>query len=279
MQAIDVAIDAAHRAGSHIREHFGRPQRTEMKSPTEIVTQVDRDAEQIIVRTIREAFPGDDFLGEEGHTPQEGAERVWVIDPLDGTRNYALGIPIFCVSIALAVRGHMALGVIYDPLRNETFSAELGGGAFLNGVPVRQLQRKGLNEAVVCVGMVPAQSEDNPELALPMLVQMRHVVAAMRNLGSAALGLAYVASGRIDVSYQDRLSAWDMLAGALLVNEAGGVATDFHGEPIVLSSDSIIAALDPDFHRVVLEIAQDVGRLRDVATAPGAVGVPQPGLD
>jgi myo-inositol-1(or 4)-monophosphatase len=257
MQAIDVAIEAAHRAGSLIRDRFGQPQQTEMKNATEIVTQVDRDAEQIIVRAIQEAFPEHDFWGEEGHVPRRDAEHVWVIDPLDGTRNYTLGIPVFCVSIALAVRGRAVLGVIYDPLRDETFSAEQGGGTYLNHVRVRPSQRQHLDEAVVCVGMVPAQSPDNPELALPMLIGLRHAIAAMRNLGSAALGLAYVACGRIDVSYQDHLNAWDMLAGAVLVTEAGGTATDFQGEPISLSSHSILAALNPGFHSRVLEIAAE----------------------
>ncbi len=279
MQAIEVAIEAAHRAGSLLRERFGQPQSTEMKGPTEIVTQVDRDAEEIIVRTIRQAFPEHDFLGEEGHVPRQDAEHVWVIDPLDGTRNYTVGIPLFSVSIALTVRGRMALGVIYDPQRDETFTAQLGSGTYLNGVRVQRPGRTRLDEAVVYAGFVPAQSLANPELSMPLLVRLRPSIAAMRNLGSAALGLAYVACGRMDVAFQDRLSPWDMCAGALLVQEAGGVATDFNGEPISLSSRSIIVALNADFHKTVLEIAQDVSRRRNAPMEQRMPGVPQPSSD
>jgi myo-inositol-1(or 4)-monophosphatase len=279
MQALDVAIDAAHKAGSLIRDRFGQPQQTEMKSPTEVVTQVDRDAEQIIVRTIQRAFPDHEFLGEEGHAPRENAEHVWVVDPLDGTRNYTLGIPLFCVSIALTVRGRVVVGAIYDPQRNETFSACVGGGTHLNGVKVQGCARTCLDQAIVYAGFVPAQSPNNPELSMPMLVRLRPSVAAMRNLGSVALGLAYVACGRIDLAYQDRLSPWDMCAGALLVQEAGGVATDFAGQLISSSSNSIIAALNRDYHRVVLEIAQDVSRMRSPAADQGMTDVPQPGLE
>jgi myo-inositol-1(or 4)-monophosphatase len=262
MQAIDVAIDAAHKAGSLIRARFGQPLRVEMKNPTEVVTQVDRDAEDIIVRTIQQAFPDHDFWGEEGHAPRQDAEHVWVVDPLDGTRNYTLGIPLFCVSIALAVRGRLAVGVVYDPQREETFSAQLGSGTHLNGVKLQASVRTRLDEVVVHAGFVPAQSPNNPELAMPMLVRLRPSISAVRNLGSAALGLAYVACGRLDIAYQDYLSPWDMCAGALLVQEAGGVATDLSGEPISLASRSIVAALNPSFHKVMLEIAQELDGAR-----------------
>lgn len=265
IQALDVAIDAAHKAGSLIRDRFGQPKETEMKTPTDIVTQVDRDAEEIIVRTIQQAFPGHEFLGEEGHAPRQNAEHVWVVDPLDGTRNYTLGIPLFCVSIALTFRGHVVLGVIHDPERDETFSARLGGGTHLNGVKVQGCVRTPLDQAIVYAGFVPAQSPNNPELSMPMLARLRPSIAAMRNLGSVALGLAYVACGRIDLAYQDHLNPWDMCAGAVLVQEAGGVATDLHGEAVSLSSRSIAVALNSDFHKLVLEIAQDVSRARSAA--------------
>jgi myo-inositol-1(or 4)-monophosphatase len=279
MQAIDLAIQAAHEAGALIRAGFRQPQQIRMKTPTEIVTQVDQEAEQIIVRTIQQAFPDHDFLGEEGHVPRQNAEHVWVIDPLDGTRSYALGIPFFCVSIALTVRGRVELGVIYDPLGEETFHARLGGGTHLNGVRVRPAQQTCLDEAVVYVGIAPARSRNNPELAMPVLERLGPSIAAIRNLGSAALGIAYVACGRLDISYHDRLSPWDMCAGALLVQEAGGVATDFSGEPISLSSNSIIAAGNPNSHQVVLEIAQEVSRMRSVASDHRTTGATQPGHD
>ncbi len=279
MQAIDVAIQAAHEAGALICAGFRQPQQVRMKAPTEVVTQVDYEAEQTIVRTIQRAFPDHEFLAEEGHVPRRDAEHIWVIDPLDGTRSYARGIPFFCVSIALTVRGRVVLGVIYDPQGQETFHAQLGGGTYLNGARVRPGLRKRLDEAVVYVGVGPAQSPNNPELSMPILRRLRPSIAAIRNLGSAALGLAYVAGGRLDISFQDYLSPWDVCAGALLVQEAGGVATDFGGEPISLSSSSVIAALNPDCHRVVLEIAQDVGRMRNMGADQTISGVPRAGLD
>jgi myo-inositol-1(or 4)-monophosphatase len=279
MQALDVAIQAAHKAGALIRAGFRQPQQVHMKAPTQIVTQVDRDAEQIIVRTIQQAFPDHGFLGEEGHAPRPDSEHVWAIDPLDGTRSYTLGIPFFCVSIALTVQGRVVLGVIYDPLGEETFHAQLGGGAFLNGARVRTRQRTRLDEAVVYVGIAPARSRNNPELAMPVLARLGPSIAAIRNLGSAALGMAYVACGRLDISYHDRLSPWDMCAAALLVQEAGGVATDFSGMPISLSSKSIIVAGSPVFHQAVLEIAQEVSRARCAASDQMATGVAQPSRD
>ena len=235
MEAIAVAIEAAHKAGEIILRHFRQPQEIRTKGPQDIVTQVDLDAEDIIVRTIRRAFPGHEFLGEEGHTADRDAEHLWVIDPLDGTRNYAAGIPFFCVSIALSVEGTAVLGVIYDPLRGETFSAETGQGA-------------------------------NPGLSLPMLMRLRPAIAAMRNMGSAALSLAYVACGRLDIAYHDRLSAWDLLAGALLIEEAGGIATDLNGQAISTSARDIIAANSPALHVPVLHIAQEVLKERKTRT-------------
>ena len=266
MEAIAVAIEAAYKAGEIILRHFRQPQEIRTKGPQDIVTQVDLDAEDIIVRTIRRAFPGHEFLGEEGHTADRDAEHLWVIDPLDGTRNYAAGIPFFCVSIALSVEGTAVLGVIYDPLRGETFSAETGQGAYLNGQKVHFVRKAGLEQAIVYAGFLPAQNAENPGLSLPMLMRLRPAIAAMRNMGSAALSLAYVACGRLDIAYHDRLSAWDLLAGALLIEEAGGIATDLNGQAISTSSRDIIAANSPALHVPVLHIAQEVLRERQTRT-------------
>jgi myo-inositol-1(or 4)-monophosphatase len=258
MNAIAVATEAAHKAGELILRHSRQAQDIHFKTPTEIVTAVDREAEDIIVRTIQQTFPDHQFLGEEGHTASQGADCVWVIDPLDGTRNYTLGIPFFSVSIALAVKGKTVLGVIYDPERGELFSAEAGKGTRLNGAKVHFARRTSMEQAVAYVGFVPAQNPDNPQLALPMLVRLRPAIAAVRNIGSAALSLAYVACGRLDIAYHEWLSAWDMLAGALLIEEAGGTATDFAGRPMSLASQNIIAANNPAFHAPVLRLARQV---------------------
>ena len=266
MDAISVAIEAAYKAGELILRNFRQPQEVYMKAPTEVVTQVDRDAEDIIVRTIRQAFPNHEFLGEEGHTASQEADHVWVIDPLDGTRNYTLGIPFFCTSIALSVRGQPVLGVIHDPNHGETFSAQAGEGAYLNGTQVHCQPRPSLEQAIAYAGFVPAQSPDNPELALPMVIRLRPHIAAVRNLGSAALSLAYVACGRLDIAFQDWVSAWDVLAGSVLVKEAGGMVTDVCGSEISATSQSIIATTNPAFHTTVLRVAQQVLSERESQT-------------
>jgi len=258
MDIAAVAIKAAHQAGEVILQNFRQPQEIHFKAPTEIVTQVDRDVEDIIVRTIEQVFPDHHFLGEEKHRSDQDAEYVWVIDPLDGTRNYTRGIPFFCTSIALTRKGRPILGVIYDPLRAETFYGEMGKGMYLNGTKVQYTRKSSLEQAIVYVGFLPAQHNDDPGLALPMFMRLRPTISGMRKMGSAALSLAYVACGRIDIAYHDRLDAWDMMAGALLIEEAGGIATDFAGQPLSLSSHDIIAANTTAFHTMVLQIAQEM---------------------
>jgi myo-inositol-1(or 4)-monophosphatase len=258
MQPINVAIEAAHNAGELILKCFRKPQKIEWKGPADIVTQADRDAEEAIVRTIRQAFPDHGFLAEEGHSESQRADYLWVIDPLDGTRNYAAGIPFFCTSIALVLRGQPVLGVIYDPLHRETFSAERGKGTYLNGEKVSFPPKTHLEQARLYFGLPPYKRKDSPGLALPMLVRLYPTLDMVRNSGSAALSLAYVACGRLDISYHDHVNAWDMLAGVLLVQESGGIATEFSGGPISLSSRDVIAANVPAFHAQVLRVAQEV---------------------
>ena len=258
MEPLTVAIEAAHQAGELILQRFRRPQEVRAKGPQDVVTEADLEAEEAIVRCLRKAFPEDQFLGEEGHRATSDASRVWVIDPLDGTRNYTVGFPFFCTSIALSIQGKAVLGVIHDPVHGETFSALAGQGACLNGQRVRLTPKAALGQAILYVGFLPAGNPKNPGLALPMFNRLRPSTLAMRNMGSAALSLAYLACGRLDIAYHDYLSAWDVLAGALLISEAGGIATDFAGKPISISSCNIIAASSPGLYAPVLQIAQQV---------------------
>ena len=258
MQPIDVAIGAAQQAGALIRDRFHRSGEVHWKGPADMVTQVDQDAEEIIVRAIRQAFPDHEFLGEEGHQPGPHAEYVWVIDPLDGTWNYATGIPFFSTSIALAVRGQPQVGVIYDALHDETFAAQAGQGVSLNGCPVRCSQRTHLEHASVAPGIVPARKRGNPGLALPILARLHPLIETARMSGSAALALAYVACGRLDIAFFDYLNAWDFLAGVLMIAEGGGVVSEFSGQPISLESRDVLAACNPAFHAQVLQIAQQM---------------------
>ena len=262
MDTITVAIDAAHRAGELALRQFRQPQEIRRKGPADPVTATDVAAEDMIVSTIRRAFPDHEFLGEEGHRAPTDAEYLWVIDPIDGTRNYAHGIPFFCTSIALARHGQPVLGVIYDPTLKETFHAEAGRGAYLNGQPIHVSHKTKLEDAILSLSLVPARQVGNAHVALPMLMRLQPAVESVRIMGSAALHLAYVACGRFDVGFQDSVHAWDVLAGVLLVQEAGGIVTDLMGQPVSTSSHDCIAANNASFHSAVLRIAEEVAAER-----------------
>jgi myo-inositol-1(or 4)-monophosphatase len=258
MAHLDLAIQAARAAGKHVLQHFRLPLDVRAKGAHDYVTDVDLEAEALIVRMIHEQCPADGFLGEEGHSPDPTDHRVWVIDPLDGTRNYTVGIPFFCVSIALCIGGQTELGVIYDPVRDEVFSALTGGGSYLNGQPIQNEPKTDYDGAIAYVGWKPDLPSHSKGFSLPLFECLRRSVAAMRNIGSAALSLAYVSCGRIDIAFHDRLSAWDMLAGALLIEEAGGTVTDTDGRPITLRSQDIVAANGAELHASVLQAAREV---------------------
>jgi myo-inositol-1(or 4)-monophosphatase len=262
MDEITVAIQAAQEAGALALRRFRQPQEIRRKGPADPVTQADHEAEDLIVGTIQQVFPDHEFLGEEGHHAPADAEHLWVIDPIDGTRNYAHGVPFFCTSIALARYGQPVLGVIYDPTLKETFHAELGKGAYLNGQPIHVSRTTELEDAILSLSLVPARQVGNARVALPMLARLQPAVESVRIMGSAALHLAYVACGRFDVGFQDSVHAWDVLAGVLLVQEAGGIVTDLVGQPVSTSSHDCIVANNASFHRAVLRAAQEVAAER-----------------
>jgi myo-inositol-1(or 4)-monophosphatase len=262
MDPITVAIEAAHRAGDLALRQFHQPQEVRRKGPADPVTATDVAAEELIVRTIRQAFPDHEFLGEEGHRAPADAENLWVVDPIDGTRNYAHGVSFFCTSIALARYGQPVLGVIYDPILKETFHAEAGRGAYLNGQPIHVSRKTELEDAILSLSLVPARQVSNAHVALPMLVRLQPMVESVRIMGSAALHLAYIACGRFDAGFQDSVHAWDVLAGVLLVQEAGGVVTDLMGQPVSTQSCDCIAANSASFHSAVLRAAQEVAAER-----------------
>lgn len=200
----------------------------DLKAKNDLVTNVDRSIERFLVHELAELFPDHAIFGEEfgssGATEMPGSRR-WLIDPIDGTTNYAMGIPICCVSIALQVDDQSVLGVIYDPWRDELFSALKGGGAFLDGYPIKVSQQDELADAVLVTGF-PAQRTQNFEHTLKQFALVMRRTRGVRRLGSAALDLAYVAAGRLDGFWEYDLSPWDTAAGYLLVEEARGRATD-----------------------------------------------------
>jgi myo-inositol-1(or 4)-monophosphatase len=239
---LQTAIDAAQKAGKVLKEGFGTDYTISSKSQIhDLVTEYDHKSEAIIIETIRSSFPDHQILTEEsGHHASDG-DITWIIDPLDGTVNYAHGIPFFCVSIAAIQGSDILCGVIYSPMTEELFSAEMGKGAFLNGHSYKVTQQTSLLHSFLVTGF-PYSVKENP---LHCIEHFAHIVGMgipIRRLGSAALDLAYVAVGRFDGFWEVALQPWDMAAGALLVKEAGGIVIDYSGNDLnVMKSSSIIA--------------------------------------
>jgi myo-inositol-1(or 4)-monophosphatase len=241
---LNIAIKAARRAGSVINRAAleGGALEVTAKNKNDFVTQVDKAAEQAIIGVIRTAYPDHSILAEEsGDTPGVRAEYRWVIDPLDGTTNYIHGFPQYCVSIALEHRGVPTHGVVYDPGKNELFTASRGRGAFLDDRRMRVSKCVQLKDALVGTGF-PFKELSRLELYLRQLRTMMTSSAGVRRAGSAALDLAYVAAGRLDAFWEMGLSRWDMAAGALLIQEAGGLVADLQGESAFLERGDIAAA-------------------------------------
>jgi myo-inositol-1(or 4)-monophosphatase len=259
--ALSVAVDAAHRAGRLQMERYERLERIVHKSDHDVVTEVDELSEQLIMAAIREVYPEDAFLAEEsGHSHASApaddggrmpTSRLWIIDPLDGTVNYANGIPIFCVSIGLAVGGRPVLGVVHDPVRNETFTALTGSGARLDGMDIGLPGKEKLSDLVLSLGL-PAGGWATRERRL------RRRIRVSRSLGSAALSLAYVANGRFDGFVQaGGLSLWDICAAGLIAAEGGARLSAMDGGEwfdLDRKSRSIgVVAADPAHHQTLLE--------------------------
>ncbi|XQA74779.1 inositol monophosphatase family protein [Xanthomonas sacchari] len=227
--AVTVMVKAARLAGNVLLRHINRLEALNVvqKDSMDYASEVDADAEKVIVKELRRAYPDYGVMGEESGV-QGGGRYMWVIDPLDGTSNYLRGFPHYCVSIALVENGEPVDAVIFDPLRNELFTASRGNGAVLNDRRIRVSERKELNGAMVHTGFAPRERKrTSPQLKCvdALLVQAEDI----RRTGSAALDLAYVACGRSDAYFEAGVKAWDIAAGVLLVREAGGRVTDFKG--------------------------------------------------
>ena len=232
-QALDVAISAARLAGRLELERLGRVERISRKSARDVVTEVDHLAERLILDEIHRAFPDDAILAEEsgehaaagGGAPTTGSGRAWIVDPLDGTVNYANAIPVFSTSVALAVDGHPVVGVVFDPVRDEMFTATAGGGARLNGRQIRNPDKPDLGDCVIGLGYAPRDWRSD-------LGDLRRAVRASRHLGSSALEISYVAAGRLDACvHPTGISNWDVAAAGLIAEEGGVTVTTADGEP------------------------------------------------
>jgi myo-inositol-1(or 4)-monophosphatase len=242
---LNIAIRAARRAGSVINRAAldGTPLEVASKQAKDYVTQIDRAAEDAVVEVIRKAYPDHAILAEESG-PSAGAARTdyrWIIDPLDGTTNFIHGFPQYCVSIGVQHRGALAHAVVYDPAKNEMFTASKGRGAFLNDRRIRASRCAKLADALVATGF-PFKELKRLDRYMAQLRAMMEASSGVRRAGSAALDLAYVAAGRVDAFWELGLSPWDMAAGALLVQEAGGMVADPEGKEGFLDSGDIVAA-------------------------------------
>ncbi len=236
-----VLIEAIREAGSLLAENFGRPQEIEYKGAVNLVTAMDRAAEDLILSRLKAAFPEDDVLTEERDPQARRSENLWIVDPLDATSNYAHGFPMFCVSIAFEQKGRVRLGGIYDPLREELFLAQQGKGAALNGAPISVSSIPHLDRSLIATGF-PYDKRESPINNLDHFQRFALRAQGIRRAGSAALDLAYTAMGRLDGYWEIKLSPWDVAAGALLVQEAGGRVTDFSGGENFIYSGEIVAS-------------------------------------
>lgn len=255
------AIESVIRAGQIQMAHFGGEMRVDKKGAIDLVTEIDLEVERGFRALVAERFPDHVVLGEEYSARAELDEvpkYCWVFDPVDGTTNYAHGLPIFCSSLALEIDGVPAVAAIYDPSRRELYTAERGQGAWLNGAPLRVSKSAALVDSLLCTGF-PYSVQEESKALVGMFAEFLGVARAVRRLGSAALDLCYVAAGRLDGFWEQSLHPWDMAAGALIVQEAGGTVTNLRGAPYSSRGRSILAT-NGHIHRPMLDVVEAFDR-------------------
>ncbi len=254
----DAAQEMALEAGAILREGYGRLHRPERKGRIDLVTEYDRRSERLLLEAIRRRFPAHAILAEESgaHGSADGSPTRWIVDPLDGTTNFAHNYPFFAVSIAAEVEGRLAAGVIYDPVREELFAAAAGRGATLNGRPLRVSDIGRVEDALLVTGF-PYDVREHPDETLASFRAFLVRAQAIRRDGSATLNLGYVAAGRFDGFWEAHLSPWDMAAGTLIVREAGGRVTAFAGDEFRLDGRQILAS-NGRLHEEMLAILETV---------------------
>ncbi len=230
----------AREAGALLMDFFHQQVKIEYKGDADLVTVADRKSEALILERIRKQFPTHDVMGEEGTRIESGSDYKWYVDPLDGTTNFAHSFPVFCVSLAVEYRERRVAGVIYDPTRDEMFTAELGKGALLNGQPIHVSATSRLAECLVGTGFPSQKRHKSPNIYFYHQLTLR--THGVRRAGSAALDLCNVACGRFDGFWEFNLNPWDTAAGVLIVEEAGGRVTNFSGGPFRLDSRETLAS-------------------------------------
>src|SRR5690348_2175204 len=232
--------EIAREAGTLLMRHFRERVKIEYKGDADLVTIADRQSEALIRERIRAQWPSHDVMGEEQGLADTGSEYRWYVDPLDGTTNFAHGFPVFCVSMALEYKGERIAGVVYDPSRDEMFSAEKNGGSFLNGRVIHVSSVATLKESLVATGFPSHKRHKNPNIHFYHQITLRS--HGVRRAGSAALDLCYLACGRYDAYWEFNLNSWDTAAGVLLVQEAGGTVTNFTGGPFSIDSREVLGS-------------------------------------
>lgn len=255
---LNIAVKAARRAGSIINRASLQLDQVSVqaKSPNDFVTEVDQAAEAAIIEVLREAYPEHGILAEESGASAQSSdsEYQWIIDPIDGTTNFIHGFPQYAISIALTKNGVLDQGVVYDVTRNELFTATKGRGAFLNDRRIRVSKRVRLNESLIGTGF-PFRQFDHVDAYLAMFKDLTQKTAGIRRPGAASLDLAYVACGRLDGFWEMGLQPWDVAAGALLIQEAGGLVSDLAGESTYMETGNVVAG-SPKIFGQILPIIQ-----------------------
>ncbi len=237
---LEIAVEIAREAGALIAQLAQRPHEIAYKRPADLVTDADRRSEALIVERLHSHFPKHAIVAEEGSGLESDSDYCWYVDPLDGTTNFAHGFPVFCVSLGLAYRGEVIAGAVYDPTREELFTAERGAGAYLNHRRLNVSKTRTLSESLLATGFPPFAS--NHEVNMELFFRLTQLSHGIRRAGSAALDLCSVAAGRFDGFWELKLNPWDKAAGSLMVTEAGGKITDLAGRPFELLGHEIFAS-------------------------------------
>lgn len=255
MDYLDVAIKAALKAGQVHKKYFGKVFKVQAKTTSfDLLTTADTEAEDAVVKLIRKIYPAHNILAEEKIYQQTNSDYTWIIDPLDGTNNFAQGLPIFCASVALAYKNKVIAGAVYDVSRKELFSAQEGKGAFLNGKCIHVNKAANLKQAILITGFYYSRDQDMLDTLSAMKRFLRKHIIGIRRFGSAALDLCYVACGRVAGFWEFTLSPWDFAAGSLIIQEAGGKITDNQGSKALPVKKSFIVASNAKIHKVMLEV-------------------------
>lgn len=250
------ALAASEEAGSLLLGFLGHLETVDFKGELDLVTEADRESERLLVDRLSRLLPEASILAEEGSGAERDPDTRWIVDPLDGTTNFAHGYPIFCISIALEIDGKCTLGIVHDPTRKESFTAIQGKGAHLGGEPIEVSGAGKLSESILVTGF-PYDVHTAARNNLPQFGSFLRSARAVRRDGSAALDLAYVAAGRFDGFWEEGLAPWDVAAGSLLVEEAGGRVSGYRGEPGDVGSGNIVSS-NGHIHEAMVEILSGI---------------------